>query len=93
MDVQGLRAAPFHRLLAARSHAVEEDLLAVPAGFLACADQPYPYAAQDQRWGFDPGWINALLQRGAVRLSAFCANRGSETAILVGTAPLCSTPI
>jgi hypothetical protein len=87
MELQGLHPAPCQPIPYTRARSLEAEILVDPEGFLARADQPYPYSSGDHHWGFDPAWINILLERGRRRLSEFITTRVRDTAVLVGNGP------
>ncbi|AYE88248.1 hypothetical protein [Sulfitobacter sp. D7] len=87
LSLNGICPAPVHVLPAERAQALEQEMLPDPAGYLARADRPYPYSVNEQHWGFDIGWVNALLERGRTRLERFAATRQRDVAVLVGNGP------
>lgn len=87
MTFHGIHPAPCHPIAQHRAATLESAILSDPVGFLARADQPYPYSVNDQHWGFEPAWINRLLVQSRPRLSQFTATLRGDMAILVGNGP------
>lgn len=87
MTAQGIEPVPVHPLSGPKALALETQLLADPAGFLAAASAPYPFTDAGLNLGFDAEWTAGMLDFGRTRFSAFCDDRRSNTAVLVGNGP------
>lgn len=88
MRREGLDSVPLEPLSPARFSELEALLAADPDGFLDRQGATFfPHASGGRPGGFRRDWVVGTLSRSESRFSRFVADRGSDTAILVGNGP------